>query len=81
MNDNGGTYGQVDVLELEDPKPENLGFPASAARSRSGEPSELERKLSIALEDTCNENEIACILRFLVPGLPRRPLTAGAGEG
>jgi phospholipid/cholesterol/gamma-HCH transport system substrate-binding protein len=80
VNDNGGTYGQVDVLELEDPKPANLGLPASAARSRNGHLSELDRKLSIALEETCKTNEVACILRFLVPGLPREPLTVG-GRG
>ena len=45
VNDNGGTYGQVDVLELEDPKPGNVGLPASAARSRNGHLSELDRKL------------------------------------
>ena len=39
----------------------------------------MDRKLSIALEETCKTNEVACILRFLVPGLPREPLTVGAG--
>jgi phospholipid/cholesterol/gamma-HCH transport system substrate-binding protein len=81
VNDNGGAYGQVDVLELEDPKPGNLGLPASAARARDGHLSAMDRKLSIALEETCKTNEVACILRFLVPGLPQEPLTTGGGRG
>lgn len=81
VNDNGGTYGQVDVLELEDPKPENLGLPASAANQRDGRSSLLERKLALALERTCEENAFACILRFTVPGLPEQPLTGGGGGG
>ncbi len=81
VNDNGGTYGQVSVLEIEDPKPENLGMPASAARSSDGRHSLLERKLAIALERTCEQNPYACVLRFSVPGLPPEPLTAGGGEG
>ena len=81
VNDNGGTYGQVDVLEFEDPKPENLGLPASAARSPNGEYSLLERKLAVALERTCKPNPVACVLRFAVPGLPPEPLTGGGGEG
>ena len=80
VNDNGGTYGQVDVLELEDPKPENFGLPASAARSRDGGPSLLERKLAIALERTCEQNPCACILRFAVPGLPDRAADARGRE-
>ncbi len=80
VNDTGGTYGQVDVLEFEDPKPENLGLPAVAARSRDGRPSVLDRKLAIALEQTCKRNEVACLLRFMVPGLPDEPLTVGRGE-
>ena len=81
VNDNGGTYGQVDVLEFEDPKPENVGLPAAAARSRAGRPSVLDRKLALALERTCKRNEVACLLRFMVPGLPTEPLTAGRGDG
>lgn len=81
VNDTGGTYGQVDVLELEDPKPENLGMAPSAARGRNGEPSPLERKLALALERTCDENPVACILRFKVPGLPPEPLTTRAEGG
>ena len=38
VNDNGGTYGQVDVLEFEDPKPENFGLPASAPAAPTAAP-------------------------------------------
>jgi ABC-type transporter Mla subunit MlaD len=81
VNDRGGTYGQIDVLGLEPVKPENLGLPAAAARSRGEGPSRLERMVSIALEHTCDENAYACILRFAIPGLPSNPLTAGGGAG
>jgi phospholipid/cholesterol/gamma-HCH transport system substrate-binding protein len=79
VNDNGGTYGQVDVLGFEDPKPENLGLPASAARARDGQPSLLDRKLALALERTCPDNPYACILRFTVPGLPKELVGRGGG--
>jgi phospholipid/cholesterol/gamma-HCH transport system substrate-binding protein len=72
VNDNGGAYGQVSVLEIEDLKPENLGLPESATRSRDGQASELQRKLAQALELACRQNAAACIARFTVPGLPDR---------
>jgi phospholipid/cholesterol/gamma-HCH transport system substrate-binding protein len=77
VNDNGGTYGQVSVLEVERPKAENFGLPPSASEAEPGELSTLERKLAIALERTCADNAYACVLRFAVPGLPREPLTGG----
>jgi ABC-type transporter Mla subunit MlaD len=79
VNDRGGTYGQVDVLGLEPLKPENLGLPASAARSRGDGPSPLQRMVSVALERTCDDNAYACVLRFAIPGLPNQPLTGGGG--
>jgi ABC-type transporter Mla subunit MlaD len=79
VNDNGGTYGLVDVLGFEDPKPENLGLPASATRAPDGQPSLLESKLALALERTCPENPYACILRFAVPGLPKELVGRGGG--
>jgi hypothetical protein len=75
VNDTGGAYGQVDVLEFERPKPENLGLPPSAAADRGERPSVLERKLALALERSCSENPAACVLRFIVPGLPDEALT------
>jgi len=81
VNDRGGTYGQVDVLEIEDLKPENFGLGTSAARSRDGEASPLERKLSVLLERTCRENPTACLLRFSIPELPDEPLTVQPGRG
>ncbi len=77
VNDRGGAYGQVDVLGFADPKPENLGLPASAAKSSDGGPSVLERKLALALERTCDTNPIACIMRFEIPGLPPEPVGGG----
>lgn len=81
VNDTGGAYGQVDVLEFEQPKPENLGLPPAAARDRGRRPSPLQRKLALALERTCPENPSACVLRFMVPGLPDEPLTRGERGG
>jgi phospholipid/cholesterol/gamma-HCH transport system substrate-binding protein len=80
VNDRGGAYGQTDVLEFREPRPENLGLPASSAKSTDGGPSPLERKLAIALEKTCDTNPIACLMRFEIPGLPTQPLTGG-GDG
>jgi phospholipid/cholesterol/gamma-HCH transport system substrate-binding protein len=81
VNDTGGTYGQVDVLEIEDLKPENFGLPDSAARSTGGRPSELQRKLALALELACKDNAAACLTRFSVPGLPDRLVSRGGGAG
>ncbi len=80
VNDNGGTYGQVDVLEFEQPKPENLGMGPAAARGRGGRPSLLERRLALALERTCEENPLACVLRFTIDGLPERVLSSKGGR-
>jgi phospholipid/cholesterol/gamma-HCH transport system substrate-binding protein len=79
VNDRGGAYGQVDVLGYADPRPENLGLPGSAAKSANGAPSMLERKLALALEETCKTNPMACIMRFEIPGLPPQPVTGGGG--
>ena len=83
VSDNGGVYGQVDVLKFEPAKPENLGFPAAAGSGRGERPGRMERLLAVALERVCErENPWACVARFSVPGLPERPLTAGrGGEG
>jgi hypothetical protein len=80
VNDRNGTYGQTIEIEFEDLKPENFGFPASAARTPAGGgASLLQRQLARALELTCAENAYACLLRFAVPGLPDRLLTRGGG--
>jgi virulence factor Mce-like protein len=82
VNDNGGTYGQVDVLPFEEPKPENFGLAASAARSDEGRLSLLDRKLASALEQACRtENVYACLLRFSVPGLPPTPVSGRGRRG
>jgi phospholipid/cholesterol/gamma-HCH transport system substrate-binding protein len=81
VQDNGGGYGQVDVIRFEPLKPENFGLPAAAARSPNGGPSLLEREVARALELVCRrENPYACLVRFSIPGLPKRPVTARAGE-
>jgi hypothetical protein len=78
VNDRGGTYGQVDVLQFEDPKPENFGLGAGAAEAGGGGPSPLERRLARALELSCRTQSLyACVARFSVPGLPAEPVTAG----
>ena len=51
----------------------------SAARSRDGRPSELQRKLALALELACKDNPAACIERFSVPGLPDHLVSEGGG--
>lgn len=80
VNDNGGTYGQVDVLQIEDPKPENFGLPLRAAQSSGGEPSRLDELLAKALTKTCLKGSAeACYMRSNAPGLP--PPSTGGGGG
>ncbi|MGI9020845.1 MAG: MlaD family protein [Solirubrobacterales bacterium] len=80
VNDNGGTYGQVDVLEIEQMKPENFGLPARAARSSGGDPSQLETLLARALEQACLDGSgAACALRLRSPELP--PVDGAREEG
>jgi phospholipid/cholesterol/gamma-HCH transport system substrate-binding protein len=82
VNDNAGTYGQVDVIGFEDPKPENLGLPAAAANKRPGGHSLMQIKLAAALEKACRRDSTwACLLRFQVPGLSSIPLGSGDGKG
>jgi hypothetical protein len=76
--DSGGPLGQVDVLGTEPLDPQNFGFNSKA----DGGPGKrvIARDLAIELERVCRtQNPVACVLRFEVPGLPRRPLTAGRG--
>lgn len=82
-SDNGGVYGQIDVLKFEPPKPENFGVPAAMAGARGAAgPSELELALARALERVCvQSNPWACVARFNVPGLPAKPVSAGKGGG
>lgn len=55
----------------EEPRPENFGLPAAAARSSGDGPSELDRKLAQALGGHCRAGDSrACALRESVPGLP-----------
>lgn len=80
VRDRGGTYGQVSVLPIADPLPENFGLRRAAARERGGEPSELDRKLALALERLClRKGGFACVLRAGVPGLPKDPVSGGGG--
>ena len=81
VNDNGGTYGQVDVLGFETPKAENFGLGAAAAKAGASGTSPLERKLALALERTCDENPVACILRFTLDGLPKQLVEPVAAKG
>jgi phospholipid/cholesterol/gamma-HCH transport system substrate-binding protein len=80
VNDNGGTFAQIDNVLFETPRPENLGFPEGAT-GRDGElPTELSVSIAEALERTCRtENTAACLFRYTVPGLPREPELGGGG--
>lgn len=73
MNRNAGPYSQFAIVNAE-MEPEWMGFPASAARSKNGRPSRLEMALGAALEQTCEQNAAACLLRFSLPGLPPNPV-------
>jgi phospholipid/cholesterol/gamma-HCH transport system substrate-binding protein len=71
VNDTGGPYGQVDVLSIDVPRPEDLGFEPADARERHGEPSLVDAKLGQALERLCRRRGgYACVLRAGIPGLP-----------
>ncbi len=77
--DRGGPLGQVDVLGSEPLNPSDFGFPSKA----NGGPGRkvLDHDVALELERICRtQNPVACVLRFEVPGLPKRPLTAG-GQG
>jgi hypothetical protein len=80
VQDRGGPYAQVDFLKFEAAKPENLGYAAAAARSLRGGPSKVELGLSRALERYCRRGiAYACVARFQIPGLPRKPVTSARG--
>ena len=58
---------------FEKPDPANLGVPgATGAELRS-----LQRKSVRALLKACKDNAIACLARYLIPGLPGAARTAG----
>lgn len=83
VSDNGGVYGQVDVLKFEAPKPENFGLPSSMARAPAGHAGSdfLQVKLAAALEKLCvASNPWACVARFDVPGLPKQLVTTVRGK-
>ena len=80
MNRRAGPFAQFAVVNFE-ATPEGFGFPAAAARSRNGEPSRLEMALAAALEETCEENAAACLLRFRIPGLPDDPVLDEVRKG
>lgn len=63
QNANGGTLRAYGFFEA--PRPENLGFPATAAGRVKA-----TLRLAQALELVCGRNVVACIARFTVPGLP-----------
>jgi virulence factor Mce-like protein len=76
-----GPYSQIYVNNFE-LTPEGFGLPASAARSRNGEPSRMSAMLAQALEQTCREDSIAaCALRFSLPLMPDDPIVPDEGEG
>jgi hypothetical protein len=77
---NNGPYSQIYVNNFEF-TPEGFGLPASAMRSRDGEPSRMSVMLAQALEQTCSEDSLAaCALRFSLPVLPEEPILAPDAE-
>jgi virulence factor Mce-like protein len=71
--DRGGPYGQTDLINIEPLHPENFGLPPGSSLFR------LERLYARALERRCHSNPLACVFRFQVPGLPKRPVTGRGG--
>jgi virulence factor Mce-like protein len=80
QNRNAGPYAQFAIVNAE-LEPEWFGFPAAAARSQNGQPSELNLAFAAALEKACSENAAACVLRFSMPGLPGKPVLDEYVEG
>ena len=80
INDNVGTYGQVAGLEIETPRPENLGLPRRRPRPRRRATSLLDTELAIALERTCEREPGGLRAALRVPGLPRRAADDARGE-
>jgi phospholipid/cholesterol/gamma-HCH transport system substrate-binding protein len=80
QNRNAGPFAQFAIVNAEF-KPEWLGFPPAAARSKNGQPSVLDTAFAAALEKTCRQNAAACVLRFSMPGLPEKPVLDKFLEG
>ncbi len=76
--DDNGPYGQIEDLKLESARPENFGIggppatraPAEASRE-SNDAGEGARATSV------EENPLACMMRFNIPGLRRAGRRAG----
>jgi ABC-type transporter Mla subunit MlaD len=74
LNKNTGPYLQTAIINAEI-TPSGLGLGTSAAKSTGGRPSKLSRMLAETLEYVCRQdNSMACLLRFNLPGLPSSPL-------
>jgi ABC-type transporter Mla subunit MlaD len=74
VQDRGGGYAQIDLVNIEPFRPENFGLPVGADRDR------LKRRYAIALERICRtENSLACLFRAAIPGVSDEPLTGGDG--
>jgi virulence factor Mce-like protein len=71
VNDNGGTYGQVNVLEIEPLRAENFGLAPSMMRASGSGPSPGERKVVRAFKLACLEGIVpACTIGRSLPGAP-----------
>lgn len=82
VSDNGGSYGQVDVLGIEPFRPENFGFASARAARSAGGGEGLDLLMAEALELSCKtQSAWACVVRFGAPGLPDQPVTATEGKG
>lgn len=81
-NRNGGAYVPYVIVDSE-LHPEGFGLSPDQARrpALGGRINRLGLMLARAFEGSCREgSELACLMRFAVPGLPRRPLLEG-GRG
>ncbi len=80
QNRNAGPFAQFAIVNAE-LKPEWFGLPAAAARSKNGRETELNMMFAAALEQVCDQNAAACVLRFSMPGLPEKPVLDKVLEG
>lgn len=77
---NAGIAALFNIVDLN-ANPLGLGMTAAQARERVGGTSRLAYTLARALEVTCRENTVACILRTGIPGLPTQAVARSAKGG
>lgn len=71
LSTNDANGPRLRTFVIREINPQNLGLPASAARSSGPGPSRLQRQLAEALDAVCREGDMAaCTRRLEVSGLP-----------